>query len=115
MLQKLKWKKEKRTRTEQDCADGSEGDEKRVFALGRDHMTKWKRKPPRKARRRGQDNILTRLSVVIEPAEQTKTVEECCIHFFSNDILDLMVINTNKSINKIKNKFCQRGMLTSQI
>lgn len=100
------------TVTEQECSDKSEDEEDydteeegAPFVLGKDKTTKWTRKPPNIVKRRGPENIITRLPGVIQAARQARTPVECWSNLFSYSVLEMLVKHTNKYIDSVKDKF----------
>ncbi|KAF6197773.1 hypothetical protein GE061_008739 [Apolygus lucorum] len=97
--------------TEQEAdssgSDDSEGERALPYVVGKDKVTKWTRKPPMKAKRRGPENIITRLPGVIGDARQARTAEECWNNLFSSTIIEIIVKYTNQYIDSIKGKFAR--------
>lgn len=74
--------------TEQEGDSGSEEDDsggeiENSYLLGKDKFTKWSLRKPNIVRRRGPENIITRLPGVIGEARQAKTAEECWNNFWN--------------------------------
>ncbi|KAK9687761.1 Transposase IS4 [Popillia japonica] len=65
--------------------------------------TQWRKQPWKKTHSRPQ-NIMRVLRGVIQAARKSKTEIECWKLFFSDDILDLIVANTNNYIQIVKDK-----------
>lgn len=99
--------------TEQEGDSGSEEDDsggeiENSYLLGKDKLTKWSLRKPNIVRRRGPENIITRLPGVIGEARQAKTAEECWNNFFSEEIIEVVVTYTNQYItDHVKDKFAR--------
>ncbi|XP_049798172.1 uncharacterized protein LOC126226075 [Schistocerca nitens] len=90
---------------EEENNEAQETDEHYYF--GKDG-TKW-RKVPWKATQTWPHNILTKLPGVVGDAKKMVTEIDCWCLFISNDILDLIVVNTNRRIADLKGNFaCER-------
>lgn len=66
---------------------------------------KWSKTPPLSTVRTRAHNIVLHLPGVKQSAKSAKSPLECFNLFFTNEILDLLVTNTNKYIEKIRDKF----------
>lgn len=72
--------------------------------LGKD-KTKWRKNaPPRNVRTRAH-NIVTHLPGVKGDARLAKTPLECWKNFFTDDILEIIVRNTNKYIQSVRGNY----------
>lgn len=74
-----------------------------LFLFSGKNGTQWRKQPWKKTHSRPQ-NIMRVLRGVIQAARKSKTEIECWKLFFSDDILDLIVANTNNYIQIVKDK-----------
>ncbi|KAK9707917.1 Bromodomain extra-terminal - transcription regulation [Popillia japonica] len=92
--------------TEQDVSDDSlSSDESDDQYIGKDKISKWKKtKYTQRVKSRPQI-IVVRLSGVVGPAKQAKTIAECWNCLISNDILENIVQYTTQYIETIRSKY----------
>lgn len=91
--------------SEQDCGSSDEEDEDETSLLSKDKKTKWSTKVPNSRIRRGNSNILRHLPGSVGEAKNASTPYESWKCIFTDDLLEMIVNNTNIYINKIKERF----------
>src|SRR5580765_867125 len=104
------------TRSEEEFEPDQDVEDDEVdFFIGKDKKTKWRKSPsPRNIRTRAR-NIVTQKPGVKGIARDAKTPLEIWKLFFSDPVIDIIVINTNKYIESIaKNYIREREMLNLQ-
>lgn len=69
------------------------------FYLGKDGRTKWYKSPPRINVRTRAENLITHLPECKDAARHKKTHLECFETFFTDEIIDRVLIYTNQKIN----------------
>lgn len=75
------------------------------YFIGRDKTTKWRKtKWSQRVKTRPQ-NILVSSSGVVGSAKQAKTNFECWNCFINDEILDIIVLHTNKYIKNIRSQY----------
>jgi len=75
------------------------------FFIGKDKKTKWRKSPMSKNIRTRARNIVTQKSGVKGIAGDAKTPLEIWKLFFSDSVIDIIVINTNKYIESIAKNY----------
>lgn len=92
--------------------EGDEDDEEEVcennYYLGKDRMTKWRKEISRPNIRTRSHNIIIHLPCVRGDAKQCATPLECFKLFISSDIIEQIVLFTNKRIDSEKGKYSQK-------
>ncbi|KAL3287925.1 hypothetical protein HHI36_002381 [Cryptolaemus montrouzieri] len=92
--------------SEQDGESTEEDNEmKGDILIGKDKITKWKEKKPNPRVRRGAHNICMRLPGVIGNAKNASSPYERWKNIFTDDILHIIVTNTNIYIQMIQRRF----------
>lgn len=94
--------------TEQNITDEDVHDPYEIpapYSLGKDKITKWSWKVPLKSKRKGPENIITRLPGVIGDAKKAETPAECWNYFFTEAMIDIIVKYTNQYIEGIRGNF----------
>lgn len=95
-------------------ADSDEGNEENISAvtlrvpqfLGKDGTSKWLKRCPNKRVRTRRDNIIRiHLPGVRAVAKNAKSVQECWSLFFTEEMLNSIVDNTNKYISNVMSKY----------
>lgn len=66
---------------------------------------KWSRTPPSKAVRTRAHNILSQLPGVKRHAQHAQGTKDCFHLFFNTEVIELLVMNTNLYIDKIKENY----------
>nr|XP_022901780.1 piggyBac transposable element-derived protein 4-like [Onthophagus taurus] len=92
--------------TEQDISDDEkdidDNDNNQIraglFYLGKDGATKWFKHPPWPNVRTRSENIVTQLPVVRRGYRDGKTALECWKYFFTDEMLEVILNNTNERI-----------------
>ncbi|CAG9577485.1 unnamed protein product [Danaus chrysippus] len=69
------------------------------FYLGKDGRTKWYKSPPRTNVRTRAENLITHLPGCKYAARHKKTHQECFETFFTDEIVDIVLKNTNQKIS----------------
>ena len=85
---------------------------KNIF-FGRDKDAKWRKNPIRRQIRKQMQNILCQLLLVQLNAKNAKTELETWKSFITSDILDIILLYTNKYIHSISSQF-SKEMLNEQ-
>ncbi|XP_067126936.1 piggyBac transposable element-derived protein 4-like [Centruroides vittatus] len=102
--------------SEQSCSDLDEVSTSGSFFMGKDRVTRWNKEMPLQTQRREKENIITHLPGPNGRAKFVKTPSECWKLFFDDDILNHIVENTNKYIERIKEKFSrERDAISTNI
>lgn len=92
------------TEQELDIEDEETMDTGRFF-LGKDKVTKWRKQvPPQNVRTRSK-NIITHLPGVTSATKGLKSVVDIWNYFFDDEIITIIVENTNKVIETISNNY----------
>ena len=95
--------------TENNFSDSeSEGDDFNSEGnnfIGRDKSTVWAKSMGRKNVKRRAHNIITKLPGVIGAAKNVRTIYDSWNCFFTDEILDIIVTNTNRYISTIRRNF----------
>ncbi|KAH9628776.1 hypothetical protein HF086_005401 [Spodoptera exigua] len=73
-------------------------DTSQPFYLGKDGRTKWYKSPPRTNVRTRAENLITHLPGCKDAARHKKTQLECFETFFTDEIIDMVLIYTNQKI-----------------
>lgn len=94
--------------SEQECDDISEDDNIPLAKLprvptfiGKDGTTRWKKQCPNKIIRTRKENIIVRLPGVRNCGKNAKTAIECWSLFFTDEMLNIIVENTNRYISEL--------------
>ena len=100
--------------SEQDCEEEEE-DKENVYPpkkiprvptfIGKDGTTRWKKHCHNKRVRTRKENIIVRLPGVKQYAKNAKSVLECWSLYFTDDMLAIIVDNTNLYISKLTEKY----------
>lgn len=75
--------------------------------VAKDGETVWKKHIPVKNVRTRSENLVTRLPGVRSVVKNLKSLLEIWKYFFSDEVLDIIVENTNKRIYLIKPKYAR--------
>lgn len=90
----------------QECSSAQSEIDRRLYYFGKEG-TKWRKHvPPRNVRTR-QENIVTHLPGVIGAARNAIDPYQCWMHMFEN-IIEIVVENTNLYIDKIKSRYAHQ-------
>ena len=88
--------------TEEEDGDDEVTDED--YFLGKDKVTQWNKKPPPASRTRAH-NIITVLPGCKGPAIDVRTPMDALLLFLTDDLISLLVDNTNLFIGRVAVKF----------
>ena len=87
--------------TKQDISSEENEDELDMKLLGKDKESKWRKNPIRRQISEQLQNILCQLLFVQPNAKHARTELEAWNCFITNDILDLILLYTNKYIDSM--------------
>lgn len=93
---------------EQDISSEESEDElgmSEEYFFGKDKESKWRENPIRRQIRKQPQNMVGQLLLVWPNAKNAETELETYNCFIANDILDLILLYTNKYISSVSNLF----------